>query len=75
MSRTIGDFMFKHSLTNRNCSSFDYALSNEADVKEFQFNKTKIQSESTDQTGSSTSAAALEFILIGCDGIWEGAIS
>ena len=39
MSRTIGDFMFKHSLTDRNCSSFDYALSNEADVKEFQFCK------------------------------------
>lgn len=63
MSRTIGDFMFKLNFKKPDSTSFEYALSNEADVKEFEFSK-NVKDDQPD----------IEFILMGCDGIWDGAV-
>lgn len=57
MTRSIGDFMFKMNLKSRNMSPNLNALSNLADVQEFNMSN-------KDQT--------FDMVLMGCDGIWDG---
>ena len=46
-------------------------MSNICDIKEIQF--TKPFSDDDDDVGDkNTSDEGIEFILIGCDGVWEG---
>ena len=57
MTRSIGDFMFKINLKSFDQESEYFALSNEADVVEFDF---------------STERGATDMLVLGCDGIWDG---
>ena len=45
-------------------------MSNICDIKEIQF--TKPFSDDNNSDNKNTSAKEIEFILIGCDGVWEG---
>ena len=63
ISRTIGDFYYKRNLQTRSSNSAEFALSNICDIKEVQF---------FDHSGKENEAGSLEFLLLGCDGIWEG---
>lgn len=55
ISRSIGDWQFKDE-------GFASAVSNEAQIKEIDFNNTENANPNT-----------IEFILLGCDGVWKGA--
>ena len=62
ISRTIGDFWYKSNNISKSRMSQNFAVSTESDVREIQFfNKNKDDDNNQ-----------IEFILIGCDGIWEG---
>ena len=45
-------------------------MSNICDIKEIQF--TKPFSDDNDSDNKNTSTKEIEFILMGCDGVWEG---
>ena len=57
MTRSLGDFMFKMNLRTMSNDSSTNALSSEPDIQEISFSNKK---------------GALDIILMGCDGIYDG---
>ena len=62
ISRTLGDFWYKKNLRTNSRDTSKFAINTESDVKSIKF----FDSSTVENDNE------FDFILIGCDGIWEG---